>query len=93
MLRPAVQGVELPRTIWSLVIVGGEMGEELGDTEVLEAGGIVGHEVGLAGDMGDLVIVTVVALVEARHAAEVGPRAVEGHRAFVTTRDGGRVVG
>ena len=52
------------------------MGEELGDTEVLQAGGIVGHEVGLARDVGDLVIVTVVALVETRHAAEVSPRAV-----------------
>lgn len=69
------------------------MGEELGDTEVLQAGGIVGHEVGLARDVGDLVIVTVVALVETRHAAEVSPRAVEGHRPLVPTRDGGRVVG
>ena len=93
MLRPAVQGVELPRMIWSLIVVGGEMGEELGDTEVLQAGGIVGHEVGRARDVGDLVIVTVVALVETGHAAEVGPRAVKGHRPFVPTRDGGRVVG
>ena len=69
------------------------MGEELGDTEVLQAGGIVGHEVGLARDMGDLVIVVVVPLVEARHAAEVGSWAVEGHRPFVPTGDGGRVVG
>ena len=51
-----------------------EVGKEFRHGEMLQARGVVGHHVGLAGDVGDFVAVAVVALVEAGRPAQVGRR-------------------
>ena len=56
-----------------------EATEEFGIGEVQEAGGVVSHDVGLAGDVGDLRAVAVMALVGALEATEVGRGVTQCH--------------
>ena len=70
-----------------------EVGEKESVGEVLEARGVVGHDVSLAWDVKGSVVVAVIALVAAGPIAEVGGRAVGGDGPFADAGDGGRVVG
>jgi hypothetical protein len=69
------------------------MGEKAGGSQVLEARRIVGHLVGVATDVRDLVAVAVVPLMEAGGPAQVGSRAVGCDGPFMVARDGRSVVG
>ena len=68
------------------------MGEEGGVSEMLQAGGVVGHPVEDSGQEGHGVTVAVFALVEAGGSAEVGRGAVRRDRALLVAADGRRIV-
>lgn len=68
------------------------MGEEERIGEVLQAGGVVGHDVDLSWEVEGDMVVSMEALVLASPVAEVGCGAVTGYRALSNPGDGGRVV-
>ena len=70
-----------------------EVSEKEGVGEVLEMRGVVSHDVSLARDVERGVVIAVLTLVLARPVAEVGRRAVGGHRALADAGHRRGVVG
>ena len=70
-----------------------EVGEQVRNAEVLQAGGVVGHAIGRAVDVGNLFAVAVVPLVDAAGPAEVGAGGSGRDGAFVLAGQGRGVVG
>ena len=60
--------------------------------QVMAAGEDVGHGVGLASNMGDLVMISVVAAVQAGQATKIGGGLVRGDGPFLIPGDGGNIV-
>lgn len=77
------------RGLW---VHGVETQQEVSIGKVLESGGVVGHDVGVAWDVGGFRAVAVVALVGAVEAAEVGARVGASYCAFAEAGCGGDVV-
>ena len=79
-----------PRSVLRIALL--EVSKKGGVSKVLQARGIVSHDIGQPGKVEGGVTVAMFALMAAGEVAQVGRRAIRGDSAFAHPRDGGGVV-